>query len=60
MSFDIDKDLKYLEEIRRDVPLMVVSQIDLCWLVSSLFFYIRKYKDIKQELENEQNRNKNL
>ena len=47
-----DQDLAKLERIKRDVPLMVVSQVDLCWLISSLFFYIRRYKDIKQELEN--------
>ena len=47
-----DRDLTILEKIKKDVPLMVVSQVDLCWLVASLFFYIRRYKDIKQELEN--------
>ena len=47
-----DQDLVKLERIKKDVPLMVVSQFDLCWLVNSLFFYIRRYKDIKQELEN--------
>jgi len=41
---DCDRDLAKLERIKKDVPLMVVSQNDLNWMVKTLFWYIREYK----------------
>lgn len=47
-SFVIEEDLKKLKGIRKHVPLMNVSQIDIIWLVSALQYYIMKCKDLKE------------
>lgn len=45
----IEEDFKELDRIRKHVPLMNVSQVDIIWLVSTLKYYMTRCKVLEEE-----------